>query len=204
MQFLHSLVWTITVSIHGKLHFYLTWFLYHEISTSCASFSFSVSSQAAEETKPEAPPELCGTAQQISSQESHPESCQTDSVQENNSSSSASSLGYNEQKPFTDEECLNLVKDLFSDSDQTVHKKFLCHERFCSDTSIAEKQRLSPLKFSHHKLKDYWWLSFVEGQGMFCILCKKHNAIHVLNKHMFLSTHLENNTRGPKGPEPLT
>ena len=96
MQFLHSLAWTITVSIHGKLHFYLTWFIYHEISTSCASFSFSVSSQAAEETKPEAP-ELCGTAQQISSQESHPESCQTDSVQENNSSS-ASSSGYNEQK----------------------------------------------------------------------------------------------------------
>ena len=28
-----------------------------------------------------------------------------------------------------------------------------------------------------------WWLSYVEGEGMFCIACKKHNIKHPQNKH---------------------
>lgn len=93
------------------------------------------------------------------------------------------------QKPFSDEECLKLVKTLFDGSDNKVHNRYLCQENFCIDISETEKKRLLPKKFNHNKLSDYWWLSFVEGQGMFCILCKKHCMKHSVNKRdVFVNT----------------
>ena len=146
----------------------------------------SVSSQTESETRPELiEPDISShdvsTTPQESSNSGHTESGpQTEP---------STSLGYDEDKPFTDQECLNLVKDLFPEKDKKVHNKYLCVEHFCSDISVAEKQRLSPLKFSHNKLKDYWWLCFVEGDGMFCMLCKKLNAVHMLNKRdVFVNT----------------
>ena len=47
-------------------------------------------------------------------------------------------------------------------------------------------------KFKHHWLTDkdiayssqtgLWWLSYVEGKGMFCLLCRKHNLSNKFNK----------------------
>lgn len=90
-----------------------------------------------------------------------------------------------QQKPFTDDECVTLAQTLFEDCTYKVHSRYsryLCQKSFCADISDSEKKRLLPKKFNHNKLIDYWWLSFVEGQGMYCILCKKHNMKHTLNK----------------------
>lgn len=95
------------------------------------------------------------------------------------------------QKPFTDEECIKLVKQLFENKIDTrsAHNKYLCQQYFCSDINDAEKKRLLPKKFSHNKLSNYWWLCFIEGQGMYCILCRKHNMKHTLNKRdIFVNT----------------
>lgn len=73
-----------------------------------------------------------------------------------------------QQKLFTDEECLTLAQTLFEGCTSKVHNRYLCQLAFCIDISDAEKKRLLPKKFNHSKLIDYWWLSFVEGQGMYC------------------------------------
>ena len=107
---------------------------------------------------------------------------------------SASSLrNNNQEKPFTDEECLTVVKQLFEENIDTrrVHNKYLCQQYFCLDISDTEKKRLLPKKFSHSKLTSYWWLCFLEGEGMYCIVhvCKKFNVKHMLNKRdIFVNT----------------
>ncbi len=106
------------------------------------------------------------------------------------STSSAASAD-SSQTCFTAEQCCELSKQLFSDNDTDtvgVHNRYLCQQSFCNDLSEGEKKRLLPKKFQHDKLKDYWWLCFVEGQGMFCLLCKKHNMKHTLNKRDNLCT----------------
>ena len=105
---------------------------------------------------------------------------------------SASSLrNYNQEIPFTDEECLTVVKQLFEDNIDTrrVHNKYLCQQYFCSDISDTEKKRLLPKKCSHSKLNSYWWLCFLKGEGMYCIVCKKFNVKYMLNKRdIFVNT----------------
>ena len=91
-----------------------------------------------------------------------------------------SPLGYNEKKPLTNVECLMLCKTLFED--KRVHNNFLCAQNFCSDISSNEKERLLPKRFNHNKLKDCWWLCFAEGECMYCLLCKKFDVKHALNK----------------------
>ena len=73
-----------------------------------------------------------------------------------------------------------LCKTLFED--KRVHNNFLCAQNFCSDISSNEKERLLPKRFNHNKLKDYWWLCFAEGEGMYCLLCKNFDVKHALNK----------------------
>ena len=97
-------------------------------------------------------------------------------------SPSTSACKTTNSKPFSNEECLQLVKALFDGSENRVHNRYLCLEKFCTDISDTEKKRLLPKKFNHGKLSDYWWLCFLEGEGMFCVVCKKHSMKHRLNK----------------------
>lgn len=113
----------------------------------------------------------------------------TDTDKPTSSEKSSDSGSQEKHKPFTDDECLTLTQSLFESCTNKVHSRYLCQQAFCSDISDSEKKRLSPKKFNHSKLTDYWWLSFVEGQGMYCILCKKHNLKHKLNKRdVFVTT----------------
>ena len=56
--------------------------------------------------------------------------------------------------------CSNCSKDRGNSNHEWLHKKELA---FCSETKI-------------------WWLAFVEGKGMFCLLCKKHDCQNPENK----------------------
>ena len=92
------------------------------------------------------------------------------------------------ETPFSDEQCLDLISTLFP-ADATVHNKVYCAKHCCSDLTLAEKTRILPKKFSHSLIQQYWWLSYIEGQGLFCILCKKHNMKHDINKRdVFVNT----------------
>ena len=78
--------------------------------------------------------------------------------------------------------------------DEKCHSYHLCGGK-CESVSQAEKQRLNaiddskkkanikPNKFRHDLLSQkYWSIVYVEGQGFFCILCKKYNATNPQNK----------------------
>jgi len=45
-------------------------------------------------------------------------------------------------------------------------------------------QRIKPEKFNHDWVEkiDNWWLCRDEGEGMFCIICKKHGVTNPQNK----------------------
>lgn len=84
------------------------------------------------------------------------------------------------------------VLSLFDDTDK-VHNHDACKDN-CRSLSSAELQRIAGQKdkFQHDWLNDkelayckvtgMWWLCYVEGQGMFCALCRKHNCINEQNK----------------------
>lgn len=84
-----------------------------------------------------------------------------------------------------------LLKTMF-DYTSKIHNKIVCQEN-CTSLSNDEIKRLSGQdKFQHQWLQDktisfcakttYWWLVYVEGSGMFCLLCKKHHSIKTQNK----------------------
>ena len=54
----------------------------------------------------------------------------------------------------------------------------------CSKITEQELQRIKPKKFNHDWVEkiDNWWLCHVEGEGMFCIICKKHGVTNPQNK----------------------
>ena len=90
--------------------------------------------------------------------------------------------------PFTPDECLKLISSFFPE-DAVVHNQFNCAKNCCSDLSLAEKSRIAPKKFSHALIAHNWWLVFVEGQGLFCLICKKHNMKNDINKRdVFVNT----------------
>ena len=90
--------------------------------------------------------------------------------------------------PFTPDECLKLISSFFSE-DAVVHNQFNCAKNCCSDLSLAEKSRIAPKKFRHALIAHNWWLVFVEGQGLFCLICKKHNMKNDINKRdVFVNT----------------
>lgn len=87
-----------------------------------------------------------------------------------------------------------IIKDLFTeDQKKVLHHYHRCRERNCSGLGTDEKQRLSSKKdkFQHEWLFEanvfcektgLTWLVFVEGEGMYCLICKKHKLTNQQNK----------------------
>ncbi len=79
-----------------------------------------------------------------------------------------------------------LIESIFPD--EPVH-----HISICSPTCTINNAG----KFKHSWLRDrdlaycsetkLWWLLFVEGKGMFCLLCKKHDTCNPQNKAAFFN-----------------
>ena len=86
--------------------------------------------------------------------------------------------------PLNETELLLIADKLFQDNSisHKLHNKFVCSKKHCFDISITEKKRLLPKTFNHQRLNQYWWLCFVECEGMYCIICRKHNMKNVMNK----------------------
>ena len=78
--------------------------------------------------------------------------------------------------------------------ESVVHSFHKCKSRSCSSVSSSEQDRLakkSDDRFHHHWINDnitfcsktgYNWLLYEEGQGMFYLLCRKHNVANTKNK----------------------
>lgn len=75
--------------------------------------------------------------------------------------------------------------------DKSVHNYFICGKKCCKSLSGVETQRLHDItdsklsknpktkidKFQHSWLErqKFWWLSYVESDGFYCVLCMKHS-----------------------------
>ena len=93
-----------------------------------------------------------------------------------------------------------LIDNLFPDTDiNEVHHHLLCINQNCTGFSKVEKNRQSHLKekFDHTWLSEkslsfcevtrIWNVVFIEGFGIYCLLCKKHNTKNNRNKSMVFS-----------------
>lgn len=91
--------------------------------------------------------------------------------------------------PWTAQQCREIVVESF-DACKTVHNCFTCHQTECTNISKDEEQRIQPKKFQHSWLKkDHWWLCYVEGESMYCLICRKNQMRHPQNQNeVFAST----------------
>ena len=92
-------------------------------------------------------------------------------------------------EPWSADECRDALLKLF-EPEKTVHNCYKCSQSDCTNISKHEEQRIQPKKFQHSWLKrENWWLCYVEGEGMFCLVCRKHHMRHPQNQmEVFAST----------------
>ena len=95
---------------------------------------------------------------------------------------------------LSSEDVDGIINDIFTeDQKKVLHHYHRSHERNCSGLRTGEKQRLSSKKdkFQHEWLFDtnvfcektgLRWLVFVEGEGMYCLICKKYKSTNQQNK----------------------
>lgn len=87
-----------------------------------------------------------------------------------------------ETKGWTPDECVTAVGNLF-ESTKKVHNVHICSKANCTSISRQEEERLKPKKFQHTWLTSKrWWLCYVEGEGMYCLACRKYGMKHPQNQ----------------------
>ena len=103
-------------------------------------------------------------------------------------SSSTQATSMASQRPcevlLSAKECEDLIAQFFG-TKKVVHSYYTCPSKLCNSLTHEEIARLKQQKkYIHtwHQEKENWWLCFVEGEGMFCLLCKKHAIKTVQNK----------------------
>ena len=108
--------------------------------------------------------------------------------------------------PPTDTVCTQSESDItdsFTEEQQTkkIHHYILCKKRDCLGVSQEERARIKTTKkkqmFNHSLIfnKDLayspkvqmWWLVYIEGEGQYCLICKKFDSKNPQNKKEFFS-----------------
>ena len=103
--------------------------------------------------------------------------------------------------PIAPKDCEVFIEAAFKDI-SLVHSHYTCTKKSCLNLSKQEMNRLktggSKDRFQHQWVFDpnvafcqktgYFWLLYEEGAGMFCMLCKKHNAVNLQNKSKKFNT----------------
>lgn len=89
----------------------------------------------------------------------------------------------NYSKKVSAEESIDLLNLLFKEEEGVLHHQSLCSSKSCCKLSAQEQTAHKKLKdkFKHEWLFDQdisfcsdtgiWSLSYLEGKGMFCLLC---------------------------------
>ena len=97
-------------------------------------------------------------------------------------------------KPVQTRDGSRLVETSFAGCSH-LHSYYCCNENHCTNISKTENERIKHItrdKFQHHWIFDkelsyckktgFYWLVFEEGNGMFCLLCRKHDCSNPQNK----------------------
>lgn len=107
-------------------------------------------------------------------------------VVEHNHSSPASSSAKRTTSTttITDKQAKDEVAAIFNDYSM-LHNYYLCKLSDCCSVSPTDTPQSGKAKFSHSwlsrrdlsfdKTSGLWWLVYEENNGMFCLLCRKHN-----------------------------
>ena len=84
--------------------------------------------------------------------------------------------------PWTAQQCREIVVESFVTC-KIVHNCFTCNLRDCTNIPKDEERRIQPNKFPHSWLKkDNAWLCYVAEEGMYCLICRKHQMRHPQNQ----------------------
>lgn len=85
---------------------------------------------------------------------------------------------------ITDKQGKDEVAAIFNDYSM-LHNYYLCKLSDCCSVSPTDTPQSGKAKFSHSwlsrrdlsfdKTSGLWWLAYEENNGMFCLLCRKHN-----------------------------
>lgn len=84
-----------------------------------------------------------------------------------------------------------LIEETFKDTTKKIHKVSICKDFLSSkDPQTISKNKH---RFKHSILMDkttsfsqdtgLWWLVYIEQEGMYCLLCKKHNNLNPNNRY---------------------
>ena len=128
--------------------------------------------------------------------------CPTDVVQELETLQPKAIPQPLKQKECTQpEEEKKLVEELLKETETSLlHHKLACPAVSCQKISADDQKAEKSLKdkFKHKWLTDkslaycskteIWWLAYVEGKGMYCLLCRKHNTKNEQNKSKVISS----------------
>ncbi|PFX25821.1 Zinc finger protein 862 [Stylophora pistillata] len=78
-------------------------------------------------------------------------------------------------------QCEALIKEFFTQG--KLQNYYTCFKK-CSKLTEQGLRRIKPKSFNHDWVEklDNWWLCYVEGKGMFCIICKKQGVTNPQNK----------------------
>ena len=110
-------------------------------------------------------------------------------------------------QPLKQKECTQpeeekkLLEELLKETETSLlHHQSTCPAVSCQKISAEDQKAQKSLKdkFKHEWLTDkslaycsktgIWWLEYVEGKGMYCLLCRKHNTKNEQNKSKVLSS----------------
>ena len=103
--------------------------------------------------------------------------------------------------PIAPKDCEVFIEAAFKDI-SLIHSHDTCTKKSCLNLSKQEMNRQrtggSKDRFKHQWVFDpnvafcqktgYLWLLYEEGAGMFCMLCKKHNAVNLQKKSKKFNT----------------
>jgi len=99
----------------------------------------------------------------------------------------------NYSKEVSAQKSTDLLNSLFKE-EGILHHQLISTSKSCCKLSAKEQTAHKKLKdkFKHEWLVDkdisfcsdtgIWWLAYLEGRGMFCLLCRKHNPSSKFNK----------------------
>ena len=108
----------------------------------------------------------------------------------------AKSQSHSEKASDHNEQIAEIGKQFLDVPTSKVHHYLLCTQRNCTDISKEEHSRIKTErnreKFHHswlgNKSVSFWqqtaifWPVYIEGQGFYCFLCKKHQTTNTQNK----------------------
>lgn len=98
------------------------------------------------------------------------------------------------QETWTETDESKFLASSFNVDSNDIHSFHKCRNKRCNSLSSTETSRLKESvdrfqhswitdeKLSHSLATDINWLVYLEGQGMFCILCRKHGTSNSQNK----------------------